>query len=359
MIGSEAMIDIYPDFYREFRCIANRCEDSCCKDWDIDIDSETEAFYRTVKGPLGDKIRALLETDEYGERVFRTGYGRCPFWNEDMLCDIYIGIGEEHLSHTCANFPRVHIDYFDFCEHLLSFACPEAARFMLSAGEDAYADFGGEAELSTCTDSEDSEDYMSFLLRARDMTVNYLLPEDRPFAFRLADCLDFNDKVQSVLDGEEPVPLELDFPPCPDYGFIFEMHRDFEIMSETWRDALSDTAAKAGKLPISEDFDRDFKKFALYYIYRYYLEAVNSGDVLYALKRIVCAYLVTGKMDAFLASEGYPLSRMRILQRYSKEVEHSYDNTEKLNATFDADERFSVQKLISLLQTLKKETDTV
>ena len=84
------MQDIYPDFYRRFRCIANRCEDSCCKDWDIDIDSATEAFYQTVQGSLGDKLRCKLVTDEYGERVFKTENGRCPFWNDDMLCDIFV-----------------------------------------------------------------------------------------------------------------------------------------------------------------------------------------------------------------------------------------------------------------------------
>ena len=72
--------------------------------------------------------------------------------------------------------------------------------------------------------------------------------------------------------------------------------------------------------------------------------------MLYAIKRIVCAYLVTGKMDAVFAQKSYPLSRMRILQRYSKEVEHSYDNTEKLNAEFDADNRFSVENLIAMLE---------
>ena len=340
------MRDIYPSFYQPFSCIANRCEDSCCKDWDIDVDSATEQFYQTVKGPLGDKIRDLLITDEYGERVFRSGDGRCPFWNRDMLCDIYIGIGEEHLSHTCANFPRVHIDFGDFREHLLSFACPEAARFMLRADESAYADFGGSDELSL---SEDSDDYMSFLLKTRERTVETLLQKDVPFSLRLADCLDFNAKVQSVLDGEEPEPLEIGDASGSD-RFIFDMHLQFEIMSDTWKAALTETAALADRLVISEDFARDFEKFALYYTYRYYLEAVNSGDVLYAIKRIVCAYLVTGKMDEVFAQKGYPLSRMRILQRYSKEVEHSYDNTEKLNAEFDADSRFSVENLIAMLE---------
>ncbi len=340
------MRDIYPDFYREFKCIANRCEDSCCKDWDIDVDSETEKFYNTVNSPLGDKIRSLTYTDEYGERVFKSSDGRCPFWNDDMLCDIYIGLGEEHLSRTCANFPRVKIDFGDFRENILSFACPEAARFMLKSDRSSYADFGGDYELES---SEYDEDNMSFLLKARNRSVELLTNEDEPFAYRLADCLEFNAQVQSLLDGNEPSPLA-DGNADGGTEFIFDMHKDFEIMSDTWKQALTKTAVRADELKISADFERDFEKFALYYIYRYYLESVNSNDVMYSVKRIVCAYLVTGKMDALFAEKGYPLSRMRILQRYSKEVEHSYDNTEALNAEFDRDSRFEAENLIALLE---------
>ena len=313
------MQEIYPSFYHEFKCIANLCEDSCC----------------------------MLVTDEYGERVFPCTDGRCPFWNRDMLCDIYIGIGEEHLSQTCANFPRVAVDYGDFCEHILSFACPEAARFMLKNTREAYSDFGGERELDL---SEDSGDCMSFLIKAREKTLDYLLNEGEPFAYRLADCLEFNAQVQSLLDGEEPEPLDLSGAESRGSGFIFDMHLGFEIMSGEWKSALSDTAEKAQKLKIRDDFASDFEKFALYYVYRYYLEAINSGDVLYSIKRIVCAYLVTGKLDALFFERDYPYSRMRILQRYSKEVEHSYDNTEALNSAFDTDDRFEVESLIALLE---------
>ena len=343
------MRHIYPTFYHEFRCIANRCEDSCCKDWDIDVDSETEKFYQTVQGALGDKIRSLTITDEYGERVFRSGNGRCPFWNDDMLCDIYIGIGEEHLSHTCANFPRVHIDYGDFQEHLLSFACPEAARFMLREEGNPYRDFGGSEELET---TDENEDFMSFLLKARERSVAFLLNRDEPFAYRLADCLEFNAQVQALLNGEEPQPLSTDGVKAGSPDFIFDLHRQFEIMSDRWRQALDETAGQADSLAISKNFGADYEKFALYYLYRYYLEAIHSGDVLYSVKRIICAYLVTGKMDALFASQGYPLPRMRILQRYSKEVEHSYENTEQLNAAFDADRRFDTAPLLVMLEQM-------
>ena len=336
----------FPKYCEKFRCIANLCPDSCCKDWDVVVDDTSFDFYNTAKGEFGDRLRSLMTIDEDGDRIFIKQGEKCPFWNSDMLCDIYINLGENHLCHTCKEFPRITQDYTVFCEHTLSFACPEAARFMLRADESAYADFGGSDELSL---SEDSDDYMSFLLKTRERTVETLLQKDVPFSLRLADCLDFNAKVQSVLDGEEPEPLEIGDASGSD-RFIFDMHLQFEIMSDTWKAALTETAALADRLVISEDFARDFEKFALYYTYRYYLEAVNSGDVLYAIKRIVCAYLVTGKMDAVFAQKGYPLSRMRILQRYSKEVEHSYDNTEKLNAEFDADSRFSVENLIAMLE---------
>ena len=341
------MQDVYPEFYTAFRCIANRCEDSCCKDWDIDIDSGTEAFYQTVQGALGDKMRRELVTDAYGERVFKVKDGRCPFWNRDMLCDIFIGIGEEHLSQTCGSFPRVAIDYGDFCEHILSFACPEAARFMLRATGNPYAAFGGGTELEA---AENGDDYMSFLLKARTRSVHLLLDRSLPFAYRLADCLEFNAQVQAVLDGSEPQPLQPADNPPASCRFIFDLHAGFEMMSERWRTAIRDAQAHADSLVITEDFTRDFEAFAQYYIYRYYLEAVRSGDVLYAVKRIVCAYLVTGKLDALFAGQGYPLPRMRILQRYSKEVEHSYDNTEAMNRAFDSDSRFSAENLMALLE---------
>ena len=296
-------------------------------------------------------MRSKLATDEYDERVFKVENGRCPFWNQDMLCDIFIGIGEEHLSDTCANFPRVAVGFDGFCEHILSFACPEAARLMLQADDDAYRNFGGEEELAA---AENGEDYMSFLLKARSRSAAMLLDRKQPFAYRLADCLEFNAQVQSLLDGEEPQPLSLEDAEGGSDAFIFELHQGFEIMSGAWRIALEEAAAHSGALTIRADFDGDFEKFALYYLHRYYLEAIRSGDVLYALQRIVCAFLVTGKLDADFAQKGYPYPRLRLLQRYSKEVEHSYVNTVALNNAFDTDKRFSVENLIALLEETVK-----
>ena len=44
------MIITIPDYYKEFECIADKCEDTCCAGWQIVIDKETLKKYIKVKG---------------------------------------------------------------------------------------------------------------------------------------------------------------------------------------------------------------------------------------------------------------------------------------------------------------------
>ena len=65
------MIFEYPDLVRSFTCIADRCPDTCCRGWEVDIDSETEQYYRSVPGPLGERLRhALSVSEEDGSTYF-------------------------------------------------------------------------------------------------------------------------------------------------------------------------------------------------------------------------------------------------------------------------------------------------
>ena len=87
------MKNIYPSYFEKFRCIADKCPDSCCKGWDVVVDYETNNFYKTVGGEFGEKIKRLTEIDSDGDRIFVSQNERCPFWNSDELCDIYINLG--------------------------------------------------------------------------------------------------------------------------------------------------------------------------------------------------------------------------------------------------------------------------
>ena len=40
------------DYYKEFECIGNKCEDNCCKEWKITIDKKTYNKYKKLRQKL-------------------------------------------------------------------------------------------------------------------------------------------------------------------------------------------------------------------------------------------------------------------------------------------------------------------
>lgn len=328
------MKHIYPSYYKKFKCIANKCPDSCCKDWDVVVDEESEGFYNTVNTEFGEKIRNLTVTDNDGDRIFVSQNGRCPFWNKDMLCDIYINLGEEHLCATCQNFPRITQDYTTFVEHTLSLACPEGARLILEEEND-YSEF-------ECFTYNHSDELMEFLLKARVGTSEIFKNRKASFSERLKKALLYNAEIQNCIDEENLKIPEYDFKnktsEKADCSYVFELHKKLEIMSDEWK-AILDLASDN---EVDFNHDIEFERLALYYIYRYYLNAIDSLDVLSPIKRIACAYVVLSRCEL-------TGNCTRLMQLYSKEVEHSYENTDILEFEFCTAYEFSVENLIKIL----------
>lgn len=339
----------FPKYCEKFRCIANLCPDSCCRDWDVVVDDTSFDFYNTVKGEFGDRLRSLMTIDEDGDRIFIRQGEKCPFWNSDMLCDIYINLGESHLCHTCKEFPRITQDYTVFCEHTLSFACPEAARLMLESDFDTG--FATDIPQDLQTDYSTTE--MNFLLSARKRTFEILSDCKMSLSKRLCRLLAFNERVQNMLDDEifdiTAMPTdEYKKQSCGDASFIFDLHKSLDIMSNDWLCELEATADFAKNNTLPNRFDKPLTAYLDYYVRRYYLSAIDSFNVISTIKRMVCAYIVIA----------YELERLenptqteivKILQGYSKEVEHSYENGELLEDEFIFNPLFSTDNLIGIL----------
>ena len=43
------MLIVYPDYYKDFSCIAGDCEDTCCAGWEIVIDPKSLKRYVSVQ----------------------------------------------------------------------------------------------------------------------------------------------------------------------------------------------------------------------------------------------------------------------------------------------------------------------
>ena len=124
-----------PNYYRAFRCIADKCRHSCCIGWDVYIDEETQEKYRNMGGEIGERVRAHLCEKEDGVCFSMCENGNCPFLNERGLCDIILAKGEGYISEICTEHPRFYNFFSDRTEVGLGLSCEEAARIILSQTE--------------------------------------------------------------------------------------------------------------------------------------------------------------------------------------------------------------------------------
>lgn len=129
----ERMVTIWPDFAADFACKAGGCRHTCCRGWEIDIDSDTAQWYLSLDGPLGEELRREIQYDD-GTYSFRlTADERCPFLQSDGLCRLVLGLGEENLCEICTMHPR----FFALCGEVelagFGLACEKATELLLAA----------------------------------------------------------------------------------------------------------------------------------------------------------------------------------------------------------------------------------
>ncbi|WP_338837506.1 flagellin lysine-N-methylase [Clostridium perfringens] len=102
-----------PKYMKTFKCISPNCTDTCCAGWDINIDENTFKKYENDKGNLKELITGKYIKNSQSDDSFNYGFmkitedNKCPFLNENLLCEIHGKCGEENLSITCRRYPRV------------------------------------------------------------------------------------------------------------------------------------------------------------------------------------------------------------------------------------------------------------
>ena len=128
------MKEAVPNYYYKFTCIGDRCKHNCCIGWEIDIDKDTYAYYKSVPGAFGKRLEQSICAD--GTPHFALGEGeRCPFLNGQGLCDIITELGEDKLCQICSDHPRYRNYLPDRTEMGLGLCCEAAARLILTREE--------------------------------------------------------------------------------------------------------------------------------------------------------------------------------------------------------------------------------
>lgn len=175
------MLYTIPDYYHQFQCVADRCEDTCCAGWQIVADRRALERYRKVRGPFRKKIRSSVD---WKEGSFRQSEDkRCAFLKEDNLCEMYTELGKDSLCRTCRRYPR-HVEEFENVREItLSVSCPEVTKILLAKKEPVkFLSYEKEGE-------EEYEDFDPFLyselLDGRDLMIGILQDRKKPLDLRV------------------------------------------------------------------------------------------------------------------------------------------------------------------------------
>lgn len=310
---------IAPRFFSAFHCIADRCSDSCCIGWEIDVDPESEAFYRAQSGEIGNRLRAALEAGA-DNVYFRLGTGeRCPFLNGQNLCDLYIALGPEHLCAICREHPRFYSWWGSFVEAGLGLCCEEACRLLLADERPlTFVESKNDAPDEAC---ELSEDELSFLLEARGKLFSVLQDRSLPIEARLRRCLTLSQQIQDEWDGFPPLD-DAQEAHLPDVDAVLALAAELEPIDEGWTQLLH-RAERCGKPVVLPDYV--IEHAAVYLLYRWFLLFARDGDLMGGMLLTVrfCVLL------RILLERGAVASPAEGLRLLSKEIEYSAENTDR------------------------------
>lgn len=312
---------IKPDYYDRFRCLAGNCPDSCCKEWEVQVDSHAAAFYRKLSGALGDDLRRVLRCED-GETYITIADRRCPMWRQDGLCRIQAELGEDALCRTCREFPRLTHDYGDFVELGLELSCPEAARLILN-GAAAFVT----EEVPGDGEAEYDAEAMEILKTTRQQALALLDDFGRPIWQTLALLLLYGCQAQGTLDGGEAALFDPDaalesaaeLSQPGNAAEVISFFQSLEILTKTWEMRLLS--------PAPSDWDSRTLALARYFVGRYWLQAVSDYDLYSRVKFMVIACLLLRQLGGDFVETA---------QLFSKEIENDADNMDALlDAAYD------------------------
>ncbi|MGC1550968.1 MAG: flagellin lysine-N-methylase [Rhodanobacter sp.] len=130
---------IVPRYVAQFRCIGGECPETCCAGWNISVDKQTFASYKTssdtvLKPLLHEHLkrnRLATSDGQFGSLKLNPQSGHCGLQASDGLCQVQTRLGEDALSDTCHSYPRTTRLIDGQYEQALTLSCPEAARLAL------------------------------------------------------------------------------------------------------------------------------------------------------------------------------------------------------------------------------------
>ncbi len=356
---------IYPHYYNEFACTADKCPDTCCAGWLIMIDDESLERYEQYVGHFNKRLEKGVD---WNQGCFKQdAKKRCSMLNENNLCDMVINMGENALCKTCTLYPR-HVEEFEgLREWSLSLSCPVAAHLVLGCKEPVHFTVEQDEDDDPLIEEFDDFDFLLFTELEDAREVIFKIVQDRSLSLEkrlklllcmgksLQTCVEENrisgmQKIVRDFDEKKTAEYEeelehVDFTdPLYRYDFLqenFSIFKKLELMRSDWKevlDAEKNMLAKgsANYAKIREDFEKtmqqkDFwdiflENYLMSFVYTYFCGAVYDDWIDTKIMLGIFSLLFTEEFIMNLYQEKGDVTQEdceKIAWRYVREVEHS------------------------------------
>ncbi len=333
------MKTIYPEYYKDFKCIAGSCPDTCCAGWEIVIDEKYCNIYKNSQAAAAKKATSKMYTDSDNDVCLTLTDGRCPLLNRDNLCEIYIEMGKDALCDVCRTYPRFKKEAGGISFEGISLSCPEAARLILS--DNSFGQLNKEPEFAN---SELNTIYNSYkFFRETACKGDFFSCMD--IAEEIQSELDFGDteRAEEIIAGYE---AEKNIPHIDEVYKTALKISSFDILTGEWKECIELLKLHLEKAKKDSSYLNkrneafaflascdEIKCIEIYYMYKYFPEAMDSFDietmvsVAYTCAMVICEMYTMKKLNNDMLS--FDL-KLRLSQLFSKEIEHNEENLEKI-----------------------------
>ncbi|MBR5356243.1 MAG: flagellin lysine-N-methylase [Lachnospiraceae bacterium] len=341
--------------FEKFKCIADKCPKSCCIGWQIMIDESSLSKYKETKGDFEERLKKGVD---YNESAFIQHNTRCSMLNDNGLCDLQSTLGEGYLCDTCRLYPRHTEEFLDLREYSLSLSCPEVVRMILSKDYE----FGWiETENDECDDPDEFEDFdlliFDALEYAREKMIEIASDKSLTLEARMQKIALLAYKLQSLYDEGEVLemgdavsePVSLDEDPdeiaagvCGGYEYCLnslDVLIDMEALEESWTDSIKETKSYYKKHPDAyntrdalDNLEINLEKILKSLLFTYFCGAIYDGQI-YARAMIAVQSVRFIEMIYEATKEDLDST----IYLYSREVEHSDDNVNRMISFFESE----------------------
>jgi len=127
-----------PSSFLNFSCLGDKCEDTCCRDWEVKLDKKHFDLLNVAMSK-DESEKSMFEqyvhfnensiTSDHDYAFIRMGVnGYCAMLDDKGLCSIHAKHGVSVLGNVCTMFPRVISRCGNTAELSGALSCPEVVR---------------------------------------------------------------------------------------------------------------------------------------------------------------------------------------------------------------------------------------